>query len=403
MATLATEELFLTSEAQKALLTRVRTLAAGFSARAAAHDRAASFPHENFAELRAAGLPALCVPEAYGGRGGGVLDMVLAQVEIARGDGATGLCLGWHQGLIGRVAETGAWAAAHYEPLCRDVVARGALINSIASEEATGSPSRGGQPQTVATAMPDGGWRLDGRKLYATGAPTLDYFLVLASLPAGRGWFLVPRATPGLSIEETWDTLGMRASGSHDAVFAGMLLPPEALVERPLTSHGAGFGQGGGGAGWTLHVPATYIGVARAAADFAVAYAGQHAPNSLQGPIIALPHIQATLGEMERELLVALTALYGWARAWDEADAPRRAALVPGVGGVKSHVTNAAIRIVDLAMRVVGATGLWRRHPLERHYRDVRAGLHHPPMDDAALGALARAAAGEAPGPGERQ
>jgi len=403
MASFATEELFITTEAQRTLLAEVRRLAARCAARAEAHDRAASFPHANFAELRTLGLPALCVPEAYGGRGGGVLDMVLTQVELARGDGATALCLGWHQSLIGKVAETQSWPEAVFAALCRDSVARGALINSIASEEATGSPSRGGAPGTTATPLPDGSWRLDGRKLYSTGAPTLDYFLVLASIAGGgRGWFLVPKGMPGLRIEETWDTMGMRASGSHDTVYTDVRLPAAAFVESAVASKAAGNNRSGG-AGWNLHVPATYIGVARAAADFAIDYARRRQPNSLQQPIVTLPQVQATLGEMEQTLLVALTTLYAWARAWDAAGPEERGRLAPGVGGVKSHVTNAALRVVDLAMRVVGAAGLWRKHPLERYYRDVRAGLHHPPMDDAAFAALARAAAEEEFSAGERQ
>ncbi|WP_261379074.1 acyl-CoA dehydrogenase family protein, partial [Bacillus paralicheniformis] len=59
------------------------------------------------------------------------------------------------------------------------------------------------------------------------------------------------------------------------------------------------------------------------------------------------------------------------------------------LGAVKHTVTNTAIAVVDRAMRVVGAKSLARTNPLQRFYRDVRAGLHNPPMDDATIGKLA--------------
>ena len=55
------------------------------------------------------------------------------------------------------------------------------------------------------------------------------------------------------------------------------------------------------------------------------------------------------------------------------------------LGAVKYHVVNSAVKIVDRAMRVVGAQSLFKEHPLQRYYRDVRAGLHNPPMDDMTL------------------
>lgn len=401
MPSIPVEELYLTTPARRTLVEQVRTLAAACAARAPEHDRAGSFPHENFADIRKAGLAALTVPTRWGGAGGGVLETVVTLVELGRGDGATALCLSWHLKLLGKLAETGAWPAAIFERVCRDVAQRGALLNSIASEPATGSPSRGGRPATVATRT-EKGWRIDGRKTFSSLAPALDYFVTLCSVadpPAAaddqpadeRAWFLVPAAAPGLRIVETWDTMGMRASGSHDTVYEGVEVGEDALVEWATPGRTAG---AKGGAGWDLATPAVYLGVARAAADFAIGFARRHAPNSLKGQasIGELPHIQALLGEMERHLLTSLTLLYTWADAYDRAPLAQRLTMGPAFAGAKSQITNAAIAIVDLAMRVVGGAGLSRKLPLERYYRDVRAGLHHPPMDDTALAILARAA-----------
>jgi alkylation response protein AidB-like acyl-CoA dehydrogenase len=266
------------------------------------------------------------------------------------------------------------------------------------SETATGSPSRGGRPTTTASRLPDGGWLLDGRKTFTTMAPACATFAVSATAEGvpGVAWFLVPRSAPGVEVEETWDALGMRASGSHDLVLRGVRLPAEALVEPAPAESGQGADRGGevrGGstAGWSLHIPATYLGVGRAAADLAVRYAVTRQPNSLRGSIAEVPHVREKIGEMERQLVAAYTVLFTLARRWDE-DADARPVMDGALAACKSLVVEAALRVVDLAGRVLGAAGLRRDLPFERYYRDVRAGLHNPPMDDAVLASLAAGA-----------
>ncbi len=82
--------------------------------------------------------------------------------------------------------------------------------------------------------------------------------------------------------------------------------------------------------------------------------------------------------------------LYSVADKWDEANDETRSGMQPELGAVKLAVTNAAITVVDLAMRVAGARSLSVKNPLQRYYRDVRAGLHNPPMDDMTIQALAK-------------
>ncbi|HLN63456.1 MAG TPA: acyl-CoA dehydrogenase, partial [Symbiobacteriaceae bacterium] len=239
---------------------------------------------------------------------------------------------------------------------------------------------------------PDGGWVLNGRKVFATISPVLTYALVSAGLEGQEGgaWFLVPMQAPGATVEETWNAMGMRATGSHDLVLNNVVLPAEGLVEP--------FGKGrtcqvgtGGGAAWALHIPATYLGIARAARDFVLRYAWNRRPNTLPGPIADLPHIQAQLGQIEADLYAARAALYTVAQRWDD-EPDRRHEVIPLLGAAKVLATNTAVAVVDRAMRVAGIAGLSRSLPLERYYRDVRAGLHNPPMEDAALANLARAA-----------
>ncbi len=395
-------------DGDRAVLALAGELADRCAARAAAHDREGTFPHENIELLRAAGYLALTVPAGCGGGGAGVFRMVLGQERLARGDGSTALAVGWHLFTIGRLAQASPWPAAAVRRVLQEAAA-GGLINAAVSEPETGSPSRGGRPTTTARRTGAGTWRIDGRKTFTTMAPALTTFVVSATVEElGRtGSFLVGRGAPGLRVEETWDALGMRGSGSHDLVLDGVEVPEDALVEpnlQPDRGEGPAGAEvrGGPTAGWNLHIPAAYLGVARAAVDFATAYAATRRPNSIQGPIAEVPHVQQKLGRMQRELLPAYQLLFTLARRWDD-DPAARGLLGQPVAACKLVVMDAALAAVDLAMRVVGGAGLSRRLPLERYYRDVRPGLHNPPMEDAALAGFARHAVAEVAPAGPRE
>jgi alkylation response protein AidB-like acyl-CoA dehydrogenase len=370
---------------------RIGALAPELGAGAEARDRAARLPFENVRRLTAEGYAALTVPRAAGGRGMGLRAMCLVQEVLAMADGPTALGLGWHLSLMLGVAASGAWPDEARRAVFRRVVEDGALLNSCATERETGSPSRGGRPTTRAEALPDGSLRLTGRKTFATFSPALTWYLVTASLDDGAiGELLVEAGTAGARIEETWDTFGMRASASHDVVLEGAIVPARALVDRFTPPARPRRSADGGGP--LLHVPACYLGIAlRARADL-VRFAWAHRPNSLPGPIAELAAVQDQVGRIDLTLMRANAMLFDAAEAWDRADAAERGRLHGLMGAVKVAGTEAALEAVDLAMRVAGGHGLGRALPFERYYRDVRAGLHNPPMADIALRGLGRAA-----------
>lgn len=371
------------------IVERAERLAARFAPRAKKHDREGSFPYENFEDLRHDGYMKMTVPAAYGGEEYSLYEMLLAQERLARGDGATALAIGWHVGLMLHWRVTDAWPPALYERVCKETVERGSVLNHFASEPATGSPSRGGRPQTMATKV-EGGWRISGRKTFSTLCQATDKFVVSASLAGtdATGEFLVDKAE-GVTIEETWDTIGMRATGSHDVVLDQVFVPDAHLIKRSDDPEASAKIDDGGG--WLLHIPACYLGIAYAACSFAIRFAAEYRPNSLPGPIADVPHIQQQIGDMEEELIIARTYMYAIADRWDR-HPDQRAAMRPELGVAKKLATNAALRIVDRAMRIVGGSSLSRAMPLERYYRDVRAGLHNPPMDDAVTRMLAQRA-----------
>ncbi|MFE8701339.1 acyl-CoA dehydrogenase family protein [Cytobacillus sp. FJAT-54145] len=359
------------------------TLSERFSKRAAPVDEEGTFPFDNLNDLKTSGYTALTVPKRYGGEEISLYELVCLQEYIARGDGSTALSIGWHMGIIQDLGERNRWKESMFKMMCEDV-RNGALINNCASERQTGSPTRGGKPTT--TAVKQGKhWVVNGRKTFTTMSPMLDYFNVTATVAESEevGYFLIPRSTDGVEIEETWDSIAMRGTGSHDLVLKDVKIEEDYLVERVEPGNK-------GASGWLLHIPACYLGIAQAARTYAIQFAKEYSPNSIKGSIIDLPNVQQKVGEMEFELMRARHFLHSVAKQWDEADEEGRNRMKPELGAAKLAVTNSAIEVVDLAMRIVGARSLSEQNPLQRYYRDVRAGLHNPPMDDMTIMLLAK-------------
>ncbi|RLL44834.1 acyl-CoA dehydrogenase [Oceanobacillus piezotolerans] len=354
-----------------------------FSKRALEHDKKGIFPFENFHELQAIGYPSLTLPKDYGGLGISLYEMLCYQEIIGKADGSTALSIGWHMGIIKHLGENKAWKEETFALVAKKIKENSALLNNAATEPATGSPTRGGKPETFAKKSSKG-WILNGRKTFTTLSPILSYFVVSASIDGTEdvGNFLVNRERAGVRIEETWDSIAMRGTGSHDLVLEDVQVEENDLVEILSTGKRKP-------AGWLLHIPACYIGIAQAAQQAALEFATTYAPNSIKGTISELPNVKQKIGEIELKILEARHFLYSVARKWDESDEATRNTMGPELGAVKLSVVNKAIEIVDLAMRIVGARSLSEANRLQLYYRDVRAGLHNPPMDDMTVMQLA--------------
>ena len=361
-------------------------LAEGFADRAAQHDRERSFPFENFAALRAAGFHLLPIPREYGGWGATLPEAVRVLERLARGDGSTGLVFDMHVHVLGSLAESRPWPEQHFATVCREIVEREGWINSCATEPELGSPSRGGLPKT--RARWDGeGWRLTGQKTFTSGSPILTHMLIPAVLEEASegtvGVFLVRHDRPGLRIEETWDVMGMRTTASNDLFLEDVPVSAADLVLR-RDPDVPDPGRLSGGAWFGLTVAAVYLGIAEAARDAAIRFAQERRPTALNGQSIAsLPSIQQLVGSLEAELLTARSLLYSVADAWTLQPA-QRSSLMPHVGLCKVIATTHAVKATDLALRVVGGQSMSRALPLERLFRDVRAGLFHPPTEELA-------------------
>jgi alkylation response protein AidB-like acyl-CoA dehydrogenase len=376
-------------QTQPDLFDRVEAIAQDFATRAAAHDRDSSFPWENFPILHHAGLLNLTIPQEFGGEDLGLANICRVIEGIARGDAATALVLTMHYLQHSQAGRHRRWHPEIYQKLCRESIAGIALLNAARVEPELGTPARGGLPATFAEPTADG-WRLTGHKQYTTGSPILSYFLVWAKTTEAEprvGNFLVPRDLPGLRIEETWDHLGMRATGSHDLILENVLIPSEyALDIRPIsTTPITDFLTPAWG---SLTLSALYQGVARTAQNWLINYLHQRTPSNLGEPLATLPRFQTAMGEMEALLFANEKLIYSLATEIDEGKFTSHIALQAQT--IKYLTTNNSIRAIEIGLELIGNPGLSRKNPLERHYRDVLCSRIHTPQNDVICQSLGK-------------
>jgi alkylation response protein AidB-like acyl-CoA dehydrogenase len=381
------------TERTERLLAMAGRLADDFAARAAEHDRENSFPFENFEAMKREKYLALPLPEAIGGLGATIKDYALCQERLARGDGATALAVNMHLFALGALAERGVLDQPQAQMMMRMAVEQGWVIGGGYTEPDIGG--NWGFPATIAEHRP-GVYILNGRKSFTSMAPLITFFVINATLATEEGprigTFLVPKGTPGVEVIETWDTLGMRATASHDLVLKDVAVPEQSLVvSRPpgnfdaeATLLFAWFG---------LSIASVYTGIARAARDFAVEFARTRRPTVMPRPIAHLPGVQFLVADMDVQLAAARALTLRTADEWlaGEHRGPEgmAAVVLP-----KYFATNAAIEIVNHAMQLVGGVSMFKRHPLERYYRDVRAGTFHPFGNDVAREVIGKAGLG---------
>lgn len=368
---------FIKTPEQQALVDQLRALQPVFQAREPELDARGSFPFENIKDLKKMNYHNLTLPKEFGGQGFGLYEYVLAQETIAEGSGATALSIGWHVGIVLEYAENRHWHTKSAEWLMAEI-AKGALINTAATEANAGSPARGALPRTSAVSDGDH-YIINGEKTYTSMAPALDYIFVTAAAENDEViTVIIPRHAEGVSIDETWDMLAMRGTASHTLVLNDVRIP-KSYILKPAGMAAA--------KGWLLHIPACYIGIAAAARAYAVEFAANYTPASLGKPIAETPAIQQTIGEMELELSTARHLLYGTAERYGLAR--NKGEMDEALNITKIAVTQAAMGIVDKAMKIVGSRALSEDNPMHRHYLNVRAGLYNPPMEDMVKGQLA--------------
>ncbi len=382
-------ELHITEE-QRRLQERCRCLADDFATRAAQHDREASHPLENYAALRDAGLYALNIPTQHGGDGVGLLGYSLAAEELAQGCPSTALSFNMHLSIVGPLMESPLVSRATKERVADMVVRKKKLIAGNFSEPTTSGLVGTPVPLTRARRA-DGGYRISGRKAFASMLEAADYCAVLAypdeaTAPTAAILLLVPRDAAGRRVEEVWDTLGMRATRSDSMVLDDCWVPDDSVLLQaddivPFRRRGANWL-------WASYT-AVYLGVAVAAYKAIVKTVQGRTPPGFTQSLAYHPDVRRQVAEMSVDLEAARLLTYH--SAWLSDTQGPTAATLSAFYRAKYFVGEAVTRITRTAMTLGGAHALFKTSPLERLFRDgAVAPVQFPPRDFclASLGML---------------
>jgi alkylation response protein AidB-like acyl-CoA dehydrogenase len=372
---------FRITEQQRELQQRARQLAEDFATRAAQHDRDASDPLENYAALRDAGFYGLNVPAALGGGGVGLLGWSLAAEALGQGCASTALSFNMHLSVVGPLMDSPLVPPDVKARLAKLVVQDGKLIGGNFSEPTTSGLVGTAVPLTRARRV-DGGYRITGRKAFASMIAAADYVMVLArpedaTAPGAAVLLLVPPDAPGRRVDRVWDTLGMRATRSDSMVLENCFVPEESLLFRsddivPFRRDGARWF-------WASYTP-VYLGIGLAAYRAAVETVTGRTPPGYAQSLAYHPDVRRHVAEMSVDLEAArLVTLHA---AWlSDTDGPTPASLA-ALYRAKYLVGEVVTRVTRTALTLGGAHALFKSSPLERLFRDgAIAPIQFPPRD----------------------
>lgn len=356
---------------------RTHELGPQIAARAERADDGDAFVAENMHLLKDEGFHAAGVPAELGGGGASPAELSEMLRALAGYCGSTALAFAMHTHAVALPAWRWRRTPEAVEGLLKRIVAEKlTLVSSGGSDWLDGSCD--------AVAV-EGGFRVSGRKIFASGCPLGDLLVTMAVEQTAEGPTVLHMAIPlkaqGVAILDTWRTLGMRGTGSHDIELKDVFVPDAAVtVRRPSGK-------------WhpLMHmvtlvafplIYSVYLGLAEAARDKAVAMAGRKTSDDLT----------LIVGEMDTELAAARLALADMV-ACTAGDEPGQDATNRIFVG-RTLVARAAIRTVEKAMDAAGGGAFYRRVELERIWRDIQAARYHPLQEKAQARLAGRVALG---------
>ncbi len=344
-------------------------LAEEFARNTADNDAEDRFVAANYERLRAEGLTAAAVPVELGGSGAGIAQITDMLRRLAHGCCSTALALSMHTHQVALPAWR--WHHQHdmrpkLEPLLKRLAAeRIVLVSSGGGDWINGS----GKAEKV-----EGGYRITARKMFVSGAPAGALLMTSAVVDEDGPkviHFPVPMNAEEVTILDTWHTLGMRATGSHDVMIDGLFVPDDkVMAKRPSGEWHPLFYMLANQAMPIIN--SVYVGVAERARDLAVGIATRR-------PVSARQILKA--GEMDTALTAARLAL-GHMVATSEANTPGPEAVNAVMTG-RRLVEENAIRTVEKALELAGGAGFYRKAELERLFRDIQACRYHPMQKEA--------------------
>jgi len=352
--------------------------------RASRYDRDAIFPTENYKDLADRNLLGICIPEDQGGRGADLKTYMLTSAELGRYCGATALTFNMH-------VSSCLWTNflmdnLEMEPQEREALERRRAIHyaRIVNEgkiyaqpfSEGGAAAAGAKAFGTQALKVEGGWVINGKKIFASLSGHADYYGALCTELSSRDetptrkntmYVAVPADAEGVSVVGDWDPLGMRGTVSRTLIFKDVFVADEEL----LIPRGIYFNAAKQWPHMFMTLTPTYMGIAQAAYDFTVQYLRGEVPGTPPVKRRMYPTKQIAVAEM-RIMLEQTKAV--WFQAISEARPnPSKESLIRAWAAQYSVMENCN-EISQLAIRTCGGQSMLRSLPLERLYRDSRCG-----------------------------
>jgi alkylation response protein AidB-like acyl-CoA dehydrogenase len=339
-----------------------------FAARETEADESDLFVADNIARLKSVGLTAAGVPSELGGGGASYADLCDVLRILGRYCSSTALAFSMHTHQV--MVPTWRW---HHQNAPVD-----SLLKRIAAEQLVLLSSGGSDwLQSAGTAIKvEGGFLITARKVFASGAPMANLLMTSAvyqdpELGSTVLHFAVPMTAQGVSIEPTWQAMGMRGTGSHDVVLSDVFVPDAAVALRREQ----------GKWHFIFHlismiamplVYSVYVGVAEAARDRAIQLAMKRRTDE---------HLCYLVGGLDNELTAAKLALQHMisTAVVSQPSFETTNQIMTG----RALVAQAVLNVADAAMEVAGGSAFYRKLGLEKLFRDVQGARYHPLREEA--------------------
>ena len=334
-----------------------------FAARETEADESDLFVADNITRLKSVGLTAAGVPTELGGGGASFADLCAVLRILGRYSSSTALAFSMHTHQV--MIPTWRW---HHQKAPVD-----GLLKRVAAEQLILLSSGGSDwLQSAGTAIKvEGGFLITARKVFASGAPVADLLMTSAVYQDPEQGptvlhFAAPMKAQGVSIEPTWQAMGMRGTGSHDVVLSDVFVPDAAVALRRAQGK------------WhfifhlisMVAIPliySVYVGVAEAARDRAIQLAMKRHTDE---------HLCYRVGGLNNELMAAQLALQHMIST-AEVSQPSFETTNQIMAG-RTLVAKAVLNVADEAMEVAGGSAFYRKLGLEKLFRDVQGARYHP-------------------------
>ena len=372
------------SKEQQNLIEQAEDLGASkFAPRAAQIDKEAAFPFDNYADLKASGFLGLCIPKALGGLGADLQTYGIVSATLGKYCGATALTFNMH-------ACSSLWTGLLSEPLDMSSAQREAhkrsqaihvgriLSGSVYAQPfSEGSAAAAGKaPFGTMAKKVDGGWLINGKKIFASLADGADFFGILASEDRDDAqasmrdtlYVAVPRTAPGLSIVGDWDPLGMRGTTSRTLIFKDVFVgDDEQMMPRGLYFQAA--------QRWPhmfTTLSPTYMGIGIAAYEFTVRYLRGEI-EGMGPPVKRRQFATKQLSVAQMHIMLEQTRSLFLRMLSDARIDPTKDARLRAYASQYTVMENAQ-DLSRTAIRTCGGQSMLKSLPLERLYRDSRCG-----------------------------